>query len=131
MLLQRPGKAGAGIDFGPQRGDQLMLAFVLGFLGQRGQCALYGQAGADQPRELAGPDRQTGGVEDRAREPSGSACAAPALPAATGSTCSGTRAWLRSWLRAARALSASRVPLRVWPWASRASKVKAGMRESI
>ena len=61
-----------------------MLALVLGFLGQRGQCAFYGQAGADQARELAGPYREAGGVEDRAREPSGSAGAALALACGDG-----------------------------------------------
>ena len=69
VLLQRPCKAGAGIDLGAQRCQQLVLALVFGLIGQRGQRALDGQARADQPGELARPDCQTGGVEDRACEP--------------------------------------------------------------
>src|SRR5574344_662304 len=52
---------------------------------------------------------------------------APGL-APSSSTASGTSAWARSRLRAARAVSASMVPLRGWPWASRASNETAGMQ---
>jgi hypothetical protein len=45
----------------------------------------------------------------------------------TNSTAKGTNAWARNWLRAALAVSASTTPLRVRPWSSRASKLKAGM----
>ena len=68
----------------------------------------------------------TGRVNRRWPSPGAPPCAA--WLACTMSTASGTRAWARSRLRAALAVSASRRPLRVWPWASRASKEKAGMR---
>ncbi|MOA11046.1 hypothetical protein D3C78_1309620 [compost metagenome] len=69
MLLQRPGKSRARIDFGAQRGQQMVLVLVFGLVGQRAQRALQRQAGGDQPGELACPDGQRVGVEHRPREP--------------------------------------------------------------
>ena len=54
---------------------------------------------------------------------------AAVCPVCTSSTVRGTNAWARSMLRADLAVSASSRPLRVWPWASRASKEKAGMNQ--
>jgi hypothetical protein len=44
VLGQGTGEGGARIDLGAQRGHQVVLARVVGFFGQRGQGALYGQA---------------------------------------------------------------------------------------
>jgi hypothetical protein len=44
----------------------VVLPLVVRFVGQGGQGALQREAGADQAGELARPDRQGGGAEDRA-----------------------------------------------------------------
>ena len=79
VLLQRTRKAGARIDLGPQSGQQLVLAGIVRFFGQRRQGALNWQARADQTRELARPHRQRRGVEDRAGKQTRRCRAASAL----------------------------------------------------
>jgi hypothetical protein len=65
---QRLAEGRAGVDLGAQRGHQMPLALVFGFVGQRRQGPLQRQARADESGQLAGPDRQPRRVEDRPAE---------------------------------------------------------------
>jgi hypothetical protein len=125
VLAQRPGKAGAGVDLGTQRGNQVALFLVLSLVGQRSQRALQRQARRNQSGNLARPDGQLRGIEHARGEKAtlGVGACSIGAPASTGSTFNGTRACARNWLRAALTVSASMTPLRVCPWASSASNV--------
>ena len=122
---QRLAKRRAGVDLGAQRGHQMALALVFGFVGQGREGALQRQARGDQAGQLAGPDRQARGGENAAVEnaaaPARSSAhrprrrRSPARPAAAPGTVRAAR------LRTALAVSASITPRRVSPSASRAS----------
>ena len=79
VLRQRAGKGGARVDLGAQRGDQVALAFVVGFFGQRGQRALQRQARRHQPGDLPCPDGQPGRAEHRPGEEALAQAGGPAV----------------------------------------------------